>query len=312
MAGLSDGSCTVCPAFPGTYPNGTLVPIPSYLSRIGYGSTIKNWQTGSGPYKITSCGGGSVFGTGGCGSTILLTVNPYWHDGVRMASPGTGTENDPTGQHGGLALQPDLNRDGFVNSQDLAIAVANGAGNYSDWRYSADFRQTLNQGNESIVVPSSVCGAGCTTPTIAPSFIGWSETSTDVYIIEKLIREGVRLGLCVASGSDPCASGGISWPPPSGSVTNKNGYLPLGVVGSMSYIWPDSSGATAGTPDGTVNVNDLIYVFTHQFVQVTDTTGNLIPRSPYNADVTHDGIIDIHDLIATLTREFTQPAGVVP
>ena len=80
----------------------------------------------------------------------------------------------------------------------------------------------------------------------------------------------------------------------------------------MSYIWPDSSGASAGVPDGTVNVNDLIYVFTHQFLPVTDTTGNLIPRSPYNADVTHDGIIDIHDLIATLTREFTQPAGIVP
>ncbi len=80
----------------------------------------------------------------------------------------------------------------------------------------------------------------------------------------------------------------------------------------MSYIWPDSSGVKAGAPDGTVNVNDVIYVFTHQFAQATDSSGNLNPASPYNADVTHDGFIDVHDLVATLTREFSQPAGVVP
>jgi len=313
-AGLSDGTCTDCPAFPGYYLNASYppvpVPIPSYLSSIGYGSTIKNWLTGSGPYKITSCGGDAAFNAGtGCGGTILLTANPYWHDGIRMASPGTGDGNDATGQRGGLALQPDLNRDSFVNSQDLALAQSNGAGNSSDWRYSADFRQGPT-GDETIMVPSSVCSQSAC--TIVAGFTGWPGTSTDTYIIQKLIQEGVRLGLCVTSGSDPCASGGVSWPPPSGSVTNKNGYLPPGVVGSMSYIWPDSSGASAGVPDGTVNVNDLIYVFTHQFLPVTDTTGNLIPRSPYNADVTHDGIIDIHDLIATLTREFTQPAGIVP
>jgi len=65
-------------------------------------------------------------------------------------------------------------------------------------------------------------------------------------------------------------------------------------------------------PDDTVNVNDLIYVNNHQFVPVTDSSGNLITTSPYNADVTHDGLIDIHDLVTTLTRQFSQPAGVNP
>jgi hypothetical protein len=299
-AGLSDGSCTDCPAFPGSYPNDTAVVVPSYLSTLGYGSTIKNCQTGSGPFQFVSCGGA------GCANTILYKANPYWHDGIRMASPATGDTADATGLHGGLALQPDLNRDGVVNSQDLAIATANGAGNYSDWRYSADLRQSANQGNETIAVDSSLCGTGCTTPTVTASFTGWSETKTDVYIIQKLIQEGIRLGLCVASGSDPCASGGITWPPPSGSVTNKNGYLPSGVVGSMNYLWPTA------TQSNTVNVNDLVAVFNHQFVAVTDASGNLIPTSPYNDDVTFAGTIDVHSLVTTLTRQFSAPAGVNP
>jgi len=303
-AGLSDGSCTDCPAFPGTYPNATAVPIPSYLSSIGYGSTIKNWQTGSGPYMISSCGGS------GCANTILLKENPYWHDGTRMASPGTGDIADPSGLHGGLELQPDLNRDGVVNSKDLTIAQDNFPGNGTEWRASVAFRQGTT-GSETITVPSSVCGTGCTTPAIGASFTGWPGTSTDVYIIQKLIQEGKRLGLCVAVGSDPCGQGGITWPPASGSVTNKNGYLPSGAVGRLTYIWPDSSG-TSGVPDDTVNVNDLIYVNNHQFVPVTDSSGNLIPTSPYNADITHDGLIDIHDLVTTLTRQFSSPAGVNP
>src|SRR6266571_3060814 len=305
-AGLSDGSCTDCPAFPGTYPNATAILVPSYLTALGYGSTIKNWQTGSGPYMISSCGGS------GCANTILLKANPYWHDGTRMASPGTGDIADPSGLHGGLQLQADLSRDGVVNSQDLALAQAQvGAGNATDWRYSAGFRQGTT-GSDTIAVSSLVCGTGCTTPTVDVSFTGWLSTSTDTYIIQSLTQQGIAKGICVASGSDPCASGGLTWPPPSGSVTNKNGYLPSGVVGSLTNLWPDSSGTTAGVPDDTVNVNDLIYVNNHQFVPVTDSSGNLITTSPYNADVTHDGLIDIHDLVTTLTRQFSQPAGVNP
>ncbi len=239
-----------------------------------------------------------------------MKKNPFWHDGARMASPATGDVADPSALHGGLELQPDLNRDGVVNSQDLAIANSNGLGNATDWRYSADFRQGVT-GSETITVSSSVCGTGCTTPVIGASFTGWPQTTTDTYILQKSIREGIRLGLCVVSGSDPCASGGITWPSGSGSVTNKNGYLPSGVVGSLTYLWPDSSG-TSGVPDDTVNVNDLIYVNNHQFVPVTDSSGNLINTSPYNADVTHDGLIDIHDLVTTLTRQFSSPAGVNP
>jgi len=288
-AGLSDGSCTDCPAFPGTYPNATAVPIPSYLSSLGYGSTIKNWQTGSGPYMISSCGGS------GCANTILLKANPYWHDGTRMASPAGGDIADPSGLHGGLELQPDLNRDGSIDASDQAIAqVQATADNASDWRYAADFRQSPT-GTETIAVSSSVCGTGCTTPVITASFTGWPGTQTDVYIIQAMIAAGIR-----------------AWPPASGSVTNKNGYLPSGVVGSLTGIWPDSSGVSSGVPDDTVNVNDLIYVNNHQFVPVTDSSGNLITTSPYNADVTHDGLIDIHDLVTTLTRQFSQPAGVNP
>jgi len=412
-SGFTGLGCGVtCPAFPHLPANdcpggvcaGTTADLPSYLQGLG----LTNWQVGSGPYMISACGGSS------CANTILLKENPYWHDGTRMASPASGDVADPSGLRGGLELQPDLNRDGVVNSQDLAIANANHSGNATDWRYSADFRQgttvlygttltspfttatvstisggsaksgtspspspsttynidpyddlnlnstggtgvsitiidskggtvvsgatTLNKQDlprggtinfgaftsapsvtviaktgdllEDIAVPSSVCGTGCT-PVVASSFTGWTQTSTDTYIIQTLIREGIRLGLCVASGSDPCASGGITWPPASGSVTNKNGYLPSGVVGSLTYLWPDSSG-TSGIPDDTVNVNDLIYVNNHQFVSVTDASGNLITTSPYNADVTHDGLINIDDLVTTLTRQFSAPAGVNP
>src|SRR3989454_5609025 len=221
-AGLSDGSCTDCPAFPGTYPNATAVPVPSYLSSIGYGSTIKNWQTGSGPYMISSCGGS------GCANTILLKANPYWHDGTRMASPAGGDIADPSGLHGGLELQPDLNRDGSIDAADLAIAQTQATGNNaSDWRYAADFRQGPT-GTETIAISSSVCGTGCTTPVLTVSLTGWPGTQTDVYIIQAMIGAGIK-----------------AWPPPSGSVTNKNGYLPSGVVGSLTGI-PDSSGTTAG------------------------------------------------------------------
>ncbi len=326
-AGLSDGSCTDCQAFPGSYPNGTAVPIPSYLTSLGYGPTgatnclpngfspciIHNWQTGSGPFMISSCGGA------GCASTILLKANPYWHDGIRMASPGTGDIADPSGLHGGLELQPDLNRDESVNATDLAIAQTQAAlaANAADWRFSAALRQSPT-GTETITVSTSVCGVGCTTPTIVASFTGWPGTQTDVYIIQKLDQEGTRVGF----------SNGITWPPPSGSVTNKYSYLPPNIyqptncnpnayggtdcVGSLTWIWPDSSGNSSGVPDDTVNVNDLVYVFLHQFVPVTDSSGNLITTSPYNADVTYDGVIEIHDLVTTSVRQFSAPCGVEP
>jgi ABC-type transport system substrate-binding protein len=293
-AGLGCGVPS-CPAFPGAYPNATAVPIPAYLSALGYGTTINNWLTGSGPYTIASCTGT------GCANTILLKANPFWHDGVRMASPATGDVADATGLHGGLALQPDLTRSGFVNSASLAIAQGQLAAypnstSLADWSLSVDLRQGLT-GTETITVDPSLCsGASCTTPTIAASFIGWPTTSTDIYIIQKLIAEGSRLGL----------ANGITWPPQTGSVTNKGAYLPSGVVASLSYVWPDA------TVHDTVNVNDLVYVFLHQFVAVTDANGNLIPTSPYNADVTHNGAIDVHSLVTTLTREFSAPAGVNP
>jgi len=222
-----------------------------------------------------------------------LKANPYWHDGIRYGSPATGPS-------GGLQYQADLNRDGRVNSQDASLALAQGAGNATDWRYNVDFR-IGTVGTDSFSIP-----AGVGTGTITATDIGPVTSPTDKQVVQHIIDYGIANGLCVAVGSDPCGSGGVTWPPPSGSVTGQ--YLnppgPQTTTGKLTLAWPDANN------DNKVDVSDVIAVFSHEFVPITDGSGNIISTAPYMDDVTFAGAIDISSLTTTFVRQFTTPPGV--
>lgn len=201
-------------------------------------------QVGTGPYMITACSGS------GCNQTITLKPNPVYKDGTRYWS-----------QAAGISLQPDVDRDGHVTQADLDLLAKTDP---SDIRFDVDYRMK-SRGNQMI--------GTVTVPLRGPII-----DSTDLYIVQRLVFEGQLTGLC----GNPCATGGITWPPSK----------------RMTYTWPDV------TRDNSVDLGDLIAVFLHQFQATQPVSGTSI------YDVNYDGSIDISDLVITFVRQFNKPAGI--
>ncbi len=117
------------------------------------------------------------------------------------------------------------------------------------------------------------------TSTVGPGTFTVAEsgpliTNTDKYIINRLINEGITLG------GDPA---GLVWPPAHTRLT---------------HHWPDA------TRDNSVDLDDVISVFLHQFQDPKVISANSIN------DVDYSGDISLDDLIIAFVRQFTKPVGM--
>ncbi len=180
-----------CPSWPDTttncpYPNPDLFPDFDFAKHVGTGS-----------YMITSCTGVN------CSETITLRPNPYYLEGNHYWSlPAE------------IGLQPDLNGDDHINSQDMQM-VSDAMGSI-DPLVDVDYR-IVNLGTQSF--PNAL-GTGSVTITTQ----GAKVDSTDLYIVQRLMSET----------SDPA---GILWPPRG-----------------VTYTWPDTSRDNVVDVDDLLNV----------------------------------------------------------
>ncbi len=215
-------------------------------------------QVGTGPFVISSCTGVS------CNATITLTPNLFYDRSVAYWNVAAG-----------IQLQPDLNRDDRVNSEDLIVLDA---ASYDDITLDVDYRVQIVR-TETLQVDPSVGSGVFTVYESGPQI-----TSNDRYIINRLIFEGQLSGECDAS----CNTGGLVWPPAH-------------VV--LRHVWPDA------TRDNSVDLDDVMSVYVHQF---QDPKVGVPPGANANAvnDVDYSGDMSLDDLVITFLRQFTKPVGM--
>ncbi len=170
----------------------------------------------------------------------------------------------------GIQLQADVNRDDRVNQADLDLL---NAADPNDVALDVDYRIQVTK---SATYTSTVTSPA-TTFTVSES--GPQITDTDRYIVNRLIYQGITLG------GDPA---GLVWPPAHTVLT---------------HVWPDA------TKDNSVDLDDVISVFLHQF---QDPKVGVPPGANANAvnDVDYSGDISLDDLIIAFVRQFTKPVGM--
>jgi ABC-type transport system substrate-binding protein len=224
-----------CPSWPDTltdcpYPTPELFPDFDFSKHVG-----------TGPYMITGCTGIN------CVETITLRTNPNYLEGGNYWSLAAG-----------ISLQPDLNGDDQVNSQDLALV--NEAMGSAEPLLDVDYRIT------GIGVRSFPNALG--TGTITMTMRGVQIDSTDRYIVERLISEA----------ADPT---GLTWPPRRATYTwpdiDRDGDVDLDdLIGIYltQFQNPQPASQSSITDvdyDADIDVDDLIIAFIRQFTRPPGT-----------------------------------------